>query len=239
MTGMGGVLAVSFGGATAFAAVGDAVHHRSGGMVGVIVALALLAAGVCTVTWAFRAWGRVASEEREQLRSRGLDDGLPMGAFLHGRRVGLEASDHWLVLGTVLAGMSLLVSVAGGTDPQVGWRFGIAFGMVGFLPAAVCLRLGVGTRLWLTPEGVERSRWPRRTVRWSEVNRVVPLEHGNPTAGFDAADGIELQLPPVSRGWRRLWGVNDFTIRCQFLEISANDLLPLIQERLHLPQDGV
>jgi len=237
LVGNGGALAVFIGGASVFSAVGDAVHHRPGGIVGVIVGLALAAFGIGGATWAIGSGGRVAAAERQELRERRLDDGLPIGAFLQGQRLGLEASDQFWVIGTLLMGAGLLFLVAGATDPQVGWKFGIAFGSVGFVPAALSFRLATGTRLWLTPDGIERSRWPRKSARWVDVQRIVPLVSGSPSSGIDAANAIELQMSPSARGWARLSGINNFTIRCQMLEISARDLLPLIQERMPRRQD--
>jgi hypothetical protein len=109
------------------------------------------------------------------------------------------------VIGTLLMGAGLF-RVAGATDPQVGWKFGIAFGSVGFVPAALSFRLATGTRLWLTPDGIERSRWPRKSARWVDVLRIVPLVSGSPSSGIDAANAIELQMSPSARGWARLSG---------------------------------
>jgi len=66
---------------------------------------------------------------------------------------------------------------------------------------------------------------------------IVPLVSGSPSSGIDAANAIELQMSPSARGWARLSGSKNFTIRCQMLEISARDLLPLIQERMPPRQD--
>jgi hypothetical protein len=237
LVGTVGGLAVFIGGASVLSAWGDAFHHRPGGVVGVLVGLVLVASGIGGATWSIRAGGRVAAGERQELHARGLDDGLPMGAFVEGQRTGLEAPDLFWVLGTLLLGFGVLFSVAGATDPQVGWKVGIAFGSVGFLPAALFFRLGTGTTLWLTSEGIERSRWPRRSVRWVDVKRIVPLLSGKPISGFDTADAIELQLSPATQGWSHFSGVNDFTIRCQLLEISARELFPLIQEKLDPRRD--
>jgi hypothetical protein len=47
---------------------------------GVVVGLVLAIAGIGALTWAIRAHERVATDELQDLRARGLDDGLPIGA---------------------------------------------------------------------------------------------------------------------------------------------------------------
>ena len=197
-------------------------------MVGVV----LVASGIAGVTWTVRTGHRVATGERQELRARGLDDGLPMGAFLQGQRVGLEASDQWLVFATLLVGVGLLFGVGGAIDPQVGWRFGLAFGSgVGFLPAAILFRVGTGTKLWLTSDGIDRGRWPRRSVRWIDVERIVPLRRGTTPSALEDADAFELRLPHAAQRRSRFSRANTFAIPCRLLEISSADLFRMIEER--------
>lgn len=175
-----GGLAVPIGILTLVSVAGDAAQNRAGGLTGIVVGLVLTAAGICAATWAIRAHHRVAVAELQDLRARGLDDGLPMGAFRRDQRVGLDASDTWLVLGALTAGVGVMFAMAGATDPQVGWRFGVAFSLVGFLPAALCFRLGTGTKYWLTPDGVAKRDGLEVAVRYADVERIVPLHNGDP-----------------------------------------------------------
>lgn len=180
-----GVIAIALGGTLLLSAVHDVALRRSGGWPGIVVALVLVSAGIGVGLWVIRARGRSAASDAEELRVTGVDDRLPMGAFSQGRRVGLEAADLWFVWGTLTLGVGLLFAVAGATDPQVGWRFGPAFSSAAFVPAAMCFWLGSGTNYWLTRDGIETSRWPRRFMRWADVVRVVPLRHGSPAVHFE------------------------------------------------------
>lgn len=144
---MGGIASSLPWASAAISAVLDAVDHRPGGMIGVVVGLALLATGLSGVIFVARSGARVAALEREELRNAGLDDGLPKGAFVQGQRVGLEASDKWMVAGALGVGAGLLFAVSGALDPQVGWKVGVAFACVGFLPAAFFMWIGPGTKL--------------------------------------------------------------------------------------------
>jgi hypothetical protein len=217
------------GGVALFSAAGDAAHHRPGGLTGIVVGLGLATAGVGAIIWVFRGHKRVAADELQELRARGLDDGLPMGAFRQDQRVGLEASDTWLVVGVLMSVIGLVFAVAGGADPRVGWRFALAFSMVGFLPAALFFRLGTGTRYWLTPEGVARRGKLQASVHYADVQRIVPLYRNSPMATPEGADAFELQ---VAQARNRRWGGTDFTIRLVLVEIGGADLLSLLDERV-------
>lgn len=208
-----GVIAIALGGTVLLSAVHDVALRRSGGWPGVVVALVLVSAGIGVGLWVIRARGRSAASDAEELRAAGADDGLPMGAFRQGQRVGLEAADLWFVWGALTLGVGLLFAVAGATDAQVGWRFGLAFSSVGFVPAAMCFWVGTGTKYWLTRDGIETSRWPRRFMRWADVVRVVPLRHGSPAVHFERPDAIELQTAKPVQGAARWWRSTDFRSR--------------------------
>ncbi len=237
LIGGSGVIAVMLGGAAAFFGASDAVHHRSGGMVGVVVGLVLVVSGVGLATWALRAVPGVADAEWRELRARGGDDGLPLGAFRQDQGVGLEASDRLLVVGVVTAGIGLVFLVSGLTDPQVGWRFGLGFSMVGFVPAALFFRLGTGVRYWLTPEGVARRDTLQPVVHWADVERIVPMSRGIPVATSDYADAFELSVRSPEQAQPRRWLATGFTIKLLLVEISRDDLLPLLLERVHSAHD--
>ena len=196
---------------------------------GVVVGLVLAIAGIGAFTWAIRAHKRVATDELQDLRARGLDDGLPMGAFRRDQRVGLESSDTWLVVGVLMAGIGLVFAVAGAADPRVGWRFALAFSMVGFLPAALFFRLGTGTRYWLTPDGVARRGSQQASVHYADVERIVPLYRNSPVATPERADALELQ---VAKARQARWGRTGFTIKLVLVEIGGADLLPMLEERV-------
>lgn len=174
-----------------------------------------------------RSHKRVAADELHELRARGMDDGLPLGAYRDGQRVGLEASDTWLVVGVVMAVVGTVFAVAGAADPRVGWRFGLAFSMVGFLPAVLFFWLGTGTRYWLTPDGVATRGRRQASVRYADVERIVPLHRNSPIATPEAADAFELQ---VAHSRNRRWMGTEFTIRLMLVEVGGAELLPLLNE---------
>lgn len=230
-------MAAMLGAAAAFFGAGDAVHHRPGGMLGVVVGLMLVASGVGVATWAFRAAAGVAEAEWRELRARGGDDGLPLGAFRQDQRVGLEASDRLLIVGVVTAGIGLVFLVSGLTDPQVGWRFGLGFSLVGFVPAALSFRLGTGVRYWLTPDGVARRDGLRPAVHWVDVERIVPMRRGIPVATSDYADAFELEVRSPEQARPRRWPATAFTLKLLLVEIRRDDLLPLLRERVTSAHD--
>jgi hypothetical protein len=192
----------------------------------------LFALGTCAGTWAIRASRQAAAADRQELGARGLDDGLPMGAFMQDQRIGLEAADSWLVWGTITVAIGVIFAAAGATDSEVGWRFGRAFALVGFVPAAVCFRVGTGTKYWLSSEGIETNRWPRRFVLWADVQRIVPLWRGRPVVGDQRADAIELQTAKRVRGALRWWPGTDLSIKILLVEISRHDLSTMIHQRV-------
>jgi len=232
LIGGSGVIAMMLGGAAAFFAAGDAAHHRPGGMVGVLTGVVLVAAGAGVMTWALRAFTGVAESEWQELRARGGDDGLPLGAFRQGQRVGLEASDGLLIFGVVSAGIGVLFLVSGITDSHVGWRFGLGFSLIGFVPAALFFRLGTGVKYWLTPEGVAKRARLQPSVYWDDVERIVPVNRGIPVAASDYMDALELEVRDPKQAQRRRWLATDFTIKLSLVEIKRDDLLHLLRERV-------
>ena len=225
---------MTLGGVAIFSAGADAFAHRPGGWQGVGVGLVLLAAGISAGTWAVRSSTRATAHDRHELREAGLDDGLPMGAYMQGQQIGLEAADLWLVWGTLAMGVGLLFGVAGVTDPQVGWKFGLAFSSVGFVPAALCFRAGTGTKYWLTSDGIETCRWLRRSVRWADAERIVLVKQGIPTQNASRMDAIELQTSKPVRGTPRWWPGTDLSIKAVLVEVGRHDLLAMIRERVEL-----
>ena len=226
------------GGTAAFFGARDALHQHPGGVVGVVVGLALVVAGIAVVTWMLRAADDVAAADWRELRARGGDDGLPRGAFRQDQCVGLEASDRWLIIGVVAAGAGLLFLVSGLADPLVGWRFGLGFSLVGFVPAALFFRLGTGVTYWLTPEGVAKRGKVRPAVRWTDVERVVPMSGATPVAAGGYADAFELQVGSSEQAgpgrWLRGGG---FIIKLTLVEIARPDLLRLLGERIPVVHD--
>ena len=232
------MIALMLGGAAAVSGVGDAVHDRPGGMVGVVVGLMIVVAGIGIVTWVLRAVTRVTKAEWQELRARGGDDGLPFGAFRQDQRVGLEASDRLLMFAVVTAGIGSVFLVSGVIDPQVGWRFGLGFSLVGFVPAALFLRLGTGVKYWLTPEGVARRRRLQSAVHWADVKRIVPMRRGIPVATSDYADALELEVRSPEHAQSRKVLATDFTIKLLLVEIGRDELLALLRERVHSAHDN-
>lgn len=101
--------------------------------------------------------------------------------------------------------------------------------MVGFLPAALCFRLGTGTKYWLTPDGVARRDGLQVAVRYVDVERIVPLRNGDPVPTLMGADALELQ---VAKSRRRLWGGSGFTIKLVLVEVGGADLLAMLEARV-------
>lgn len=233
LAGRGGLIAIGLGLTAIFSSASDALHDHAGGWEGVAVGLVLVTSGISAETWAIRASRRAMTSDRRELRARNLDDGLPMGAFMQNERVGLEAADLWLALGILTTGVGLLFAVAGATDPQVGWKFGLAFSLVGLIPATLCFRVGTGTKYWFTPDGIETNRWPRRSVRWTDVERIVPLWRGQPALHPESFDAVELQTAKPVQGVPRWWPGTDLSIKAVLVEIGRHDLLSMIQELAH------
>jgi hypothetical protein len=88
-----------------------------------------------------------------------------------------------------------------------------------------------------TPDGVTRRSGVLPAVRWVEVDRLVPLSRGVPVARTDHADAFELQVARPKQAGLRRWLGTDFTIKLLLVEISRDDLLPLLQERMRLAGD--
>jgi hypothetical protein len=237
LIGTTGTLVALIGGASGVLAAGDAFHHRPGGVPGMAIGAVLVVAGLGTAIWALPRYDRVEADDRQRLKALGLDDGLPMGAFRDHQDIGLEPADYLLMGASVFAGVAVVLAATSLTETPVGWQYGLGFALlVGIVPASVCMRLGTGTRLWLTPEGIERRRWPMRSVRWADVTRLVPLYRGIPEPRISVAtDAIELQTAAPSGGWLNSWGGRPFTIRVLPLELSATELVPLLEANLPLP----
>jgi hypothetical protein len=234
LIGTAGGFTALLGGVAGVSATGDALHHRPGGVPGIAIGAVLAATGLVAAIWALRHHDRVETDERDRLKALGLDDGLPMGAFRDQQEIGLEPADYLLLGATFLVGVAIAFVAAGLTEPAVGWRFGLAFALlVGAIPAVALLRLGTGIRLWLTPEGIERRRWPARSVRWADVTRLVPLYRGTPEQRSSAmTDAIELQTAVSSSGRVSSWHRREFTITLLPLELSATELVPLLEASL-------
>lgn len=205
--------------------VGDSVGGPSGGWVRFAVCGVLVVVGLVPFIWGVRNEPRVKARELEELRLHGLDDGLPYGAYRDGQSVGLEAADLMLVFAACFAVMGLVVGVATFTDPKVAWGWAAGAVLVVLLPGVLLLRLGTGTRLWMTEEGIERRRWPAKSTRWSDVEQVVLTTVGT-------SDLIELRGRPESTGWRRHLPPPSFTIRCLPLEAESGDVLRLLRARV-------
>lgn len=134
-----------------------------------------------------------------------------------------------MALGVLTAGCGLVFAVAGAADPEVGWRFGMMFSLVGFVPAALCARLGTGTKYWLTPDGVARRSGRQIAVRCADVERIVPLHNGDPTPMLAAANALELQ---VAEPRRRPFGGSGFTIKLMLVEVDGADLMPILEQKV-------
>lgn len=156
--------------------------------------------------------------------------------------MGLEASDGLLIFGVVNAGIGVLFLVSGITDSHVGWRFGLGFSLIGFVPAALFFRLGTGVKYWLTPEGVAKRARLQPSVYWDDVERIVPVNRGIPVAASDYMDALELEVRDPKQAQRRRRLATDFTIKLSLVEssattsytCSANGCLPLTTTGDHM-----
>lgn len=172
------MLALTLGAVVAVAAGADVARHEPGGWTGVAVGLVLALAASALLIRVMRTYARVEQADRRELRTRGGDDGLPLGVFREGQWVGLEASDRLLVLAGFSAAAGAVIVAATIADSRVGWQFGLSFSLVWFVPALFLLRLGTGVAYWLAPDGVLRRRRRHVAVRWDDVERVIPMYRG-------------------------------------------------------------
>lgn len=235
-----GGLGVVIGAVALFSAIPDALHHRAGGVAGVAMGLVPIAAGIGPVIWGIRNEERVRAGDTERTQAQGLDDGLPPGAFREQQDIGLEATDVLLVVALVFVGFGLVFTIAGATEPAVGLWIGLAFAFaVGLVPAAICIWLGTGTRLWLTPEGIERRRWPARFTRWSEIDRIVPVYRGHPQQKPNQLTQVlELRTRTSRPRWSRYLVPSGFPVRVGLLEVSPTDLVRMIEARIASADEG-
>jgi len=226
-----GTGAFLLGGSGALYSIVDAAHHRPGGEVGIAICLLMTFVGLGAAAWAIGVHSRIADTELAELGARGLDDGLPLGAFREGDRIGLQASDLLLLTAVAMTGFGLVFLVTGAADSRIGWRFGAAFSMIFFIPALAFLRLGTGTRYWLTPEGIETRR-RRLSVRWQDVDRISPMHRGSFTNPGEPVDAFELHRPDSARtAWRR-WTAYDFRIKLVLIELDERESLAVIASAL-------
>ncbi|WP_193611664.1 hypothetical protein [Nocardioides lijunqiniae] len=214
------------------AAAPEALHGVLAGWLVGAVGLVLVALGAAVGVRAWRGSEAAIVFDRRNLQTNGLDDGLPRGVFREQQRVGLEASDGWLWWGTVAVVLGLLLGAAGvAVGRQDGQPWGVAWSLLGLVPAALCFRAGTGTTYWLTPEGVETARWPRRSVRWADVQRVVRLDRGVPQPAPGAFNVVELQTSGPVGGAPR-WRGTDLLLRLALVEVDPDELLEMVQERV-------
>jgi hypothetical protein len=226
-----GLATVALGLGLIAAAVPEALHRQPGGWLLLLGGLALVALGVGGAAHADRGSSAAEAGDRRELLAAEQADGLPMGAFLEDGRLGLEAADRWWTWGTVAVGLGLMVGGAAATAPDGEWWWGPVFSSVGLVPAVLCLRAGTGTKYWLTSEGIETARWPRRSVRWADVQRVVPLKGGVPEHPPHRFDAIELQTSGPVHGAPRWWGT-DLSLKLVLVEVGRDELLARVQERV-------
>jgi hypothetical protein len=129
-----------------------------------------------------------------------------------------------------------VIGAAAAAAPDSDWWWGPVLSSVGLAPAVLCLRAATGTKYWLTPEGVETARWPRRSVRWADVERVVPLKGGvpeHPPADFDA---LELQTAAPVLGAPHWWGT-DLVLRLALVEVDRKELRSMVHERVRAARE--
>lgn len=200
--------------------------HPGAAIAGIAAGLGLAAAALAVFVWSDGASRRAATKDAAHLRARGLDDGLPMGAFRRGDRIGLEGADLWVLFGGLAALFGTFFLMDGLMEPEVGLDGAIPIPMFFFALAALCLRLGTGLRYWLGPDGLETARWPRRSIAWRDVVRVVPRRMSESLPSFERAYQIELQrvLPD---GWS--WRSPQFTVYSRFLETPPASIGKLIE----------
>ena len=164
----------------------------------------------------------------DRAEAAGTPDGLPYGAYRVGPEIGLEADDFYLGLGLGIVCVALVIGVTmrvGGSAPRDAALVAGLLGVWG-LPA---LRVGSGTRYWVSPTEIRTARRPRRSVEWAVVTRVLWLYQGQPEHGPSAANAMELQTSRPLGGWL-LPHPRDFVIRSGTLEISGPELLEVLQE---------
>ncbi|GAB3864354.1 hypothetical protein GCM10028801_33370 [Nocardioides maradonensis] len=177
----------------------------------------LVVAGLGAAVWALRAVDRVHRHELAELTDRDGADGLPFGAFRRGDRIGLDASDVWLLLASILAVLGAFVLLTGLTDREMNRAAALLLPLVGFLPAAACAWCGSGTPYWLTEDRVIVRGPFRRHVRYDDVERFRV-----------SGTAIELQAS-VERPMR--WGRLGLTMRLMLVAVDAPELLALLAER--------
>jgi hypothetical protein len=186
---------------------------------------------------AFRAARAGSADETSALTHRderrqelGLDDGLPWGAFRVGDRIGLEPMAPFLAFAAVVW-FGLVAALAAFAVTALGWWSLLVLAVFGGLPAALLFRVGSQTRVWLTPEGIERDHWPRRFMRWEDVATIVPLSHNTPVkVGY--ADMFSLRTSDYVGGMRP-WEGHQFLVRNEVLQINPFDLYQLLLQ--HAP----
>lgn len=154
---------------------------------------------------------------------------MPLGAFQDGQRIGLEASDRCVMLAAVLAGFGVVFAVAGVADPQVGLRFAV--------PSLV-LRPGCLVRLAWHGNSVLADAGRNDKARETAAGRSV----GRRRAERSPVSG-DTRRSPRARRHTRLQrveppasGRTDVSIKLLLVEISRQDLLPIIQERISAAQ---
>jgi len=206
----------------------DAWHHQLDGLVGVGLGLVVAIAAFAAVVRCLRAVDRVAAREMSELRTRGEDDQLPYGAYLRGSDVGLQASDQWLLYAGLMTVVGVGFLVAGLVDARTGVTLGVAFSLVGLVPALVFSWLGTGTPYWLTEDRLVTRGPFRREVAWTQVERFRLSHRGSTVEDVRLADAIELQ---VANDRPLRWGALGITIRLPFVEASGAEVLDLVQAR--------
>jgi hypothetical protein len=220
------------GGTVAVSGADDGIHHRSGGWVGLGVGVMLLVSGAAALMWVLRTYAGTAVTDWEELRVEGDDDGLPLGAFRQGQRVGLEASDQLLILAALSVGLAVVILACGLSDPDVGSRFALGFSLFWLVPGALLGRLGTGVAYWLDPDGVVRRNRSRVAVRWVDVERIVPMRQGSPASNIGIADAFELHVRTREHPKPSRWLKPDFTLYLRLVETSRHDLWRLLDDRV-------
>lgn len=220
-------LGIGLGVISTVQAAGDAMHHRPGGAEGVLICPMVVALGVAGVSWTRRTAKQAAADDRSDLDAQGLYDGLPMGVFIENGRMGLEASDFYLVGGAILLVVAAFLGVLGTTGPYGSWQGAAGISLVGVVPAVLFFRTGKGTKYWLTTERIEATSRSHRSVRWADVQRVVLLDRGLPTQDVGFAKAFELRTAEPQGGVRG-WLSPDFVIPVQAVQVDATTLLAMI-----------
>lgn len=203
------------------------IHHEAGGLPGLAVGGALIIVGAIGLAWAVKSASRAEAADDLDLERAGLKDSLPYGAFRDGDRIGLDAADSWLVLAVPPAIFGVVFLVAAATDPWVGWS-GVAIAAFCFALAGLSVWLGSGTPYWLEPDCLTCRGPVRRSIRWSQVERLRLSSGGSSVDRADLAKDIELQAYIGERASLRRHGI---TLRTRLIELDAPELVRLIQER--------